>query len=94
MRVVAASTDGGEASSETADRLQLTYPVGYGLALEDTARRLGAYYEQRRGILHATGFLVRPGGTIATLTYSAGPIGRLVPDDVRRLVEFWKRKES
>lgn len=36
-----------------------------------------------RGILHGTGYVVRPDGTVTVAVYSAGPIGRLVWQDVQ-----------
>jgi peroxiredoxin len=90
--VVAASTDPPEKAGETVAELALTYPVGHGLPLDATAALLGAFYEERRRILHATGFLVKPDRTIAVAVYSSGPIGRLVWQDVVALVQFYKRQ--
>jgi hypothetical protein len=92
IKVVAASTDPADKARETVQELGLTYPVGYGLPLKETAARLGAFYEERRGILHATGFLLRPDATIAVAQYSSGPIGRLVWQDVVALVQFYKKQ--
>lgn len=92
VSVVAISTDPAGPARETVGRLGLTFPVGYGLPLVDTAERLGAYYETRRGILHATGFLVRPDGTISIVVYSSGPIGRLHPDNVVRAAAHYQEK--
>ena len=88
--VVAASTDPREKAAETVDKLSVTFPVGYGLPLVETAGHLGAFYETRRGILHATGFVVKPDRTIAVAQYSSGAIGRLVWQDVLGLVQFAK----
>jgi len=55
---------------------------------------VGAFYEERRQILQATGFLVRPDRTIAVAQYSSGPIGRLVWQDVLALVQFYKRQAA
>lgn len=68
--------------------------VGYGLPVKDTARTFGAFYEERRQILQATGFLVRPDRTIAVAQYSSGPIGRLAWQDVLALVQFYKRQAA
>lgn len=57
----------------------------------ESARSLGCFYEERRGILHATGFLLRPDGTIAVSCYSSGAIGRLEPDSALRLVAHYRR---
>jgi hypothetical protein len=67
-------------------------PIGYGLPLKDTAAALGAFYEEKRGVLHATGFVVRPDRMIAVAQYSSGPIGRLVWQDVLGLVQHYKKQ--
>ena len=68
----------------------LTFPVGYGLSVQDTAAALGAFYEERRGIFQSTGFVVKPDKTIVVSQYSSGPIGRLVWQDILGLVQFYK----
>jgi hypothetical protein len=70
----------------------LTLPVGYGLPLAATAATFGAFYEERRGFLQATGFVVTPDRTIAVAQYSSGPIGRLVWQDILGLVQFYKKQ--
>ena len=92
IAVVALSTDTAENAKGTAETLGLGYPVAHGLPLEKTHQALGCFYEERRQILHATGFLLRPGGEIAIALYSSGAIGRLRPDEILRLVEFWKSR--
>jgi peroxiredoxin len=91
IAVVAASTDPEERASETVRELDLSFPVGHGLPLKETAATLGAFYEERRGILQATGFVVKPDGTIAVSQYSSGPIGRLVWQDILAFVQHAKR---
>ena len=91
ITVVAASTDPLEKATETAREHSLTFPLGYGLPLKETAAALGAFYEERRNILQATGFVTRPDKTIAVSQYSSGPIGRLVWQDVVGLVQFYKK---
>ena len=91
VAIVAASTDDEAHAATTVADLGLSFPVGHGLPLEDTAARLGAYYEPRRGILNATGFVLRPGGAIALAAYSSGPIGRLVAPDVLAAIRFWQQ---
>jgi len=92
--VVAGSTDPAEKAAETVKEHGLTFPVAYGLPVRETAARLGAFYEERRGFLQATGFVVKPDGTIAVGQYSSGPIGRLVWQDVLALVQFYKKQAS
>jgi peroxiredoxin len=91
--VVAASTDARDKAEATVKEHSITYPVGYGLPLEETAATLGAFYEPTRRVLHATGFVVNPDATIAVAQYSSGPIGRLVWQDVVALVQV-RRKQT
>jgi peroxiredoxin len=91
ITVAAASTDPLEKARETVAEHALSFPVGYGVPLRETAARFGAFYEPKRGFLQATGFLVRPNRTIAVAQYSSGPIGRLVWQDVVGLVQVYKR---
>lgn len=90
ITVVAASTDPLEKAKETVAEHSLTFPVGYGLPLKETAAALGTFYEERRGILQSTGFVVKPDRTIVVSQYSSGPIGRLVWQDILGLVKFYK----
>ena len=92
IRVVAASTDPADKAAGTVNELSLGFPVGYELPLVETAAAVGAFYEERRGILHGTGFVLRPGGVIAVAQYSSGAIGRLAPGDVAGLIRFYKQR--
>jgi hypothetical protein len=89
---VAGSVDGLDEARTTVADLSLAYPVAYGLPLSETSRTLGAFFETRRSILHATGYVVRPDATVAVACYSTGPIGRLEVEDVLRLVRFYKAR--
>jgi hypothetical protein len=53
---------------------------------------LGSFYDPSRGVLHATGFVVKPDQTIAVAQYSSPPIGRLVWQDIVELVQFYKKQ--
>lgn len=92
IRVVAASTDPLDKATETVKEHGLTLPVGYGLPLQETAAMLGSFYEERRGVLQSTGFVLRPDHTIVVAQYSSGPIGRLVWQDVLGLAQFYKKQ--
>ena len=92
IRAMAASTDPREKAAETVAELGLSMPIGYGLPVKETAATLGAFFEERRGFLHATGFVVKPDRTIAVAQYSTGPIGRLVWQDVLGLVQHYKKQ--
>lgn len=92
IKVVAASTDPRDKAEATVAEHAITYPVGFGLGLEETAATLGSFYDPARRVLHSTGFVTKPDGTIAVAQYSSGPIGRLVWQDIVGLVQFYKRQ--
>ena len=92
ISVVAASTDPIEKAKETVSEQSLTLPVGYGLPLKAAAATFGAFYEERRGVPQATGFVIKPDRTIAVAQYSSGPIGRLVWQDILGLVQFYRKQ--
>jgi alkyl hydroperoxide reductase subunit AhpC len=92
IQVVAASTGDEQGARRISDIAGATFPVGYGLPVIETATALGAYYDEERNALQATGFIVRPDATIGVACYSSGSIGRLAWEDVVRLVAFWERK--
>ena len=91
---MAGSVDPVEKARETVEKLGLTYPVWYGMDAEEVSRITGAYYDIDKKFVHATGFLIRPDKTIEVACYSSGPIGRFVPQDVLKLVKFYKSREK
>jgi peroxiredoxin len=92
ITVIAASTDPLDKATETVKEHAIGFPVGYALPLRETAAMLGAFYEEKRGFLQATRFVLRPDRTVAVAQYSSGPIGRLVWQDVLGLVQFYKKQ--
>ena len=93
ITLIAGSVDPIEKAKETAEKLKVTFPVGYGLDPEKVSGITGAYYEKERKFLHATNFLIRPDKTVEVACYSSGPIGRFVPKDVLGLVKFYKSRK-
>lgn len=91
MKVVAASVDTEEEARKTIEACGINFPVGYGADSKVLSELTGCFYEERRRILHSTGYLLRPDSTIAVGVYSTGPIGRLVWQDVLALVQFYKK---
>ncbi len=94
IRIVSGSVDPLEKAKETVEKLGITFPVAYGMDVEEVSRLTGAYYDKERKIIHATGFLIRPDGTVEVACYSSGPIGRLIARDVLGLVKFYKSRKK
>ena len=88
-KVVAASVDPLDKARETT--AELGYPLAYGATRED-ADRIGAWWEDRRGIIQPSQFVVGADGKIIASTYSSGPIGRIEPADVVKLIEFREKQ--
>lgn len=86
ITIVAASVDSVEDARQTATTHGLSFPVAWGLDARSVAARTGAFFEPGKGFLHATGFVIDPGGRVAAALYSTGPVGRYAPADCLGLV--------
>jgi peroxiredoxin len=89
IKVVAASVDPLDKAKEVA--ADLSFPIGYGVT-RAMADQLGSWWEDRRSIVQPSEFLVDAAGKVRTSTYSSGPIGRMDPADVIRLVTFYDKQ--
>ena len=89
VKVVAASTDPLDKAKEVA--AELSFPVAYGVTRE-MADRIGAWWEDRRGIIQPSEFVVDASGKVRSATYSSGPIGRVDAADVVKLVNFYDKQ--
>lgn len=88
VKVVAASIDPIDKAKEVA--AELSFPVAYGVTRAQ-ADQLGSWWEERRGIIQPSEFLVAADGKIRAATYSSGPIGRVDAADVVRIVTFYDK---
>ena len=86
-KVVAASVDPIDKAKEAA--AELGFPMGYGVTRE-IADELGAWWEERRGIIQPSEFVVGANGKVMSATYSTGPIGRVDAADVVKLINFYE----
>ena len=74
----------------TVTELNLTFPIAYGLEVPRDAEKIGAYWEERRGIFHATNFILDGSGTVVHASYATGPIGRIAAADALRSIHSGK----
>ena len=91
VSVIAASVDPADKAGEVA--AELSFPVAYGASRED-ADAIGAWWEPNRGIIQPTEFVLDADHRIKTATYSAGPIGRMNPPDLVKVVQFYERQKQ
>ncbi len=92
MKIVAGSVDPLIKAEEFVEKLGLSFPVAYGMDMETTCLKTGAFFEKDRKFIQPACFLIRPNKTIEVAAYSSGPIGRFVPHDVLSLVRFYKSR--
>ena len=90
-KLVAASTDPLDKAKEVATEIGL--PVAYGLTREQ-ADAIGAWWEERRGIVQPAEFLLDRAGNVLSSTYSSGPIGRVDAADVVKNIDFREKQAA
>ena len=88
--VMAASVDDLEKAKEVAD--EVSFPVAHGVTRE-MADALGSWWEDRRGIIQPSEFVVGEDGKIVTSSYSSGPIGRMDAADVVKVINFYESRK-
>lgn len=76
--VLAASVDPIDKAQEVA--AEVSFDVAYGATRAD-GDRIGAWWEEKRGIIQPSEFVLDASGTVMSATYSSGPVGRLEPED-------------
>ena len=90
--VVALSVDPLDKAKETVDKLQLTFPVVYGLEAPRDADKIGAFWEERRKIIQPANFVLDSNKKVVDASYSIGPIGRIIAADALSHIQFFKRR--
>lgn len=91
---MALSVDPLDKARETVEGEQVTFPVAYGLQAPRDAEPIGAFWEERRGIFHATNMILEDGGKILQATYSTGPIGRITATDALAYIRFARKRKQ
>lgn len=86
-KVVAASVDPLDKAKEVA--VEVSWPVAYGVTRE-IADKLGAWWEERRGIVQPAELIVGRDGKVIASSYSSGPLGRIDAADVVKLINFYE----
>jgi hypothetical protein len=76
-----------------AERTGATFPIGYGLKVPADADRVGAYWEARRGIIHATNFIIDSDKKVTQACFATGPIGRIVAVDALSSIRAGKKRK-
>ena len=93
VEIVALSVDPLDKAKETVEKLRLTFPVACGLEVPADAEKIGAFWEERRKIIHATNFILDSDKKVVDACYSIGPIGRIVAVDALSHIQFFKKRK-
>jgi peroxiredoxin len=91
-QIVALSVDPLEQAQQTVERQRLSFPVLYGLHANEVVEKIGATMNTDPAYLQATGFVLKPDGTIVVSVYSSSAIGRLVAKDTINLIGYLQKK--
>jgi len=92
IKVIGASADSLEDAQKSVERKRLTFPIAYGLDARAFAAMTGAFFDDVRAFIQATGFILRPDGKVDEAVYSTGRIGRFVPADTLSIIEYHIKK--
>lgn len=82
---MAASADPRDKAQEVAD--EVSFPIAYGVT-RDIAEALGSWWENNRGIINPSEFIVGADGRIVHSSYSSGPLARTLAPDVISLLKL------
>ena len=92
--IVALSVDPIDKAKETVEKLQLTFPIAYGLEVPKDAEKIGAFWDERRRIIQPANFVLDSDKKVVDASYSIGPIGRIVAADALSHIQFFKRQKA
>ena len=84
--ILAMSVDPVDKAREVA--AEVSFPVAYEVTRE-IADTLGSWWEERRGIIQPSEFIVGADHKVMASSYSDGPLGRMNPDDVLKMIHFY-----
>lgn len=109
IKIVAVSVDDRQATDALVEEYKLVFPVAYAADARAVSAVTGVLVNEDALFLEATGFVIDPEGKIVTIvsssseaaderivtaSNSAGEVGRLMPDDVLRLVSHLKSSQA
>ena len=68
--------------------------MAYGLEAPRDAEKIGAFWDERRKIIHATDFVLDADKKVVDASYSIGPIGRITAADALSHIQFFKKRKA
>ena len=69
----------------------VSYPVAYGVSRKE-ANALGAWWQEERGYIQPSEFILARDGSVLGAMYASGPIGRMQADETLRFITNRERR--
>jgi peroxiredoxin len=89
-KVVAASVDSLDDARKVA--AEVSNPIAYGVT-RDMADKIGAWWEERRGFIQPSEFIVGADDKVVMSSYSSGPLARLDAADAVKLIKLYESRK-
>jgi hypothetical protein len=86
VTIIAASVDDEEKAGEVA--AEVSFAVAHSATRAD-GDAVGAWWEERRGIIQPSEILIGNDSKVVTSSYSSGPLGRMDAEDVVKMVTMY-----
>lgn len=90
VKVAAASIDPLDKAQGVAN--EVSFPIGHSVSRE-IAAALGSFWEDRRGLIQPSEFILDSANNVVVSSYSDGPLGRIDGADVVKLVNFYDSRK-
>ena len=90
MKLLGFSVDDREHAQKMRDKHEIDFRLGYRVDAVAFARATGCFYDADNLYLHASSYILRPDGTIASAVYSTGAGGRLQAEEALEQVKFFR----
>jgi peroxiredoxin len=92
--VIALSVDPLDKAKEMVEKSGASFPIAYGLKVPEDADKIGAYWEDRRKIIHATNFIIDSDRKVTQACFATGPVGRIVAVDALSSIRGAKKRKA
>jgi peroxiredoxin len=92
--VIALSVDPLDKAKEMVEKSSASFPIAYGLKVPEDADKVGAYWEDRRKIIHATNFIIDSDRKVTQACFATGPVGRIVAVDALSSIRGAKKRKA
>lgn len=91
MQVIAISVDPEDKAQEVADTV--SFPVAHSVSRE-TTDSIDSWWDDNRGFVQPSEFILNSDNKVVFASYSAGPAGRLDPEDAIKMIGYMESQKK